>query len=264
MVTFKKQYLEKDMDKGLIRFLQKTSWFGDLPSDVISSLAEKVEQHQFNKGESIIEIGSTGDSVFIIRNGWVKIVIPDENNGEVVLNHLGPGEFVGELSLVDQKPRSASVIAISDGVEIVELCRDDFLEVLNEHPEMALFVIANVSNRMRYTLTYLDKAIHWSYKIAEGDYSFAQEEINQAQQASIVDNTKPDETRADRFLLAFFQMVERVQAREDMLIEKVKELSIKIDKGKRDEELDSLTRSAFFEKLMTDSRKIREDRRKNK
>jgi CRP-like cAMP-binding protein len=232
--------------------------------DVISRLAEKVKLCQFNKDDTIIEIGSTGDSVFIIRNGWVKIVIPDDHNGEVVLNHLGPGEFVGELSLVDQKPRSASVIAISDGVEIVELNRDEFLEILNDYPVMALFVIANISNRMRYTLTYLDKAIHWSYKIAEGDYSFAQDEINQAQQASIVDNTKPDETRADRFLLAFFQMVERVQAREDLLIEKVKELSIKIDKGKRDKELDSLTRSDFFEKLQVDSRKIREERRKSK
>lgn len=252
------------MDQGLQRFLQKTSWFGNLPEDVIGSLAEKVQQHLLKKGETLIEIGSTGDSVFIIRNGWVKIVIPDDKDGEVVLNHLGPGEFVGELSLVDQKPRSASVIAISEDLTAVELKRDDFLEVLKEFPMMGIFVISNISNRMRYTLTYLDKAIHWSYKIAEGEYDFAAEEINREQQSTIVDNTKPDETRADRFLMAFFQMVERVQAREDLLIEKVKELSIKIDQKKRDEELESLTRSKFFEKLQSESRKIRRERRQSK
>jgi CRP-like cAMP-binding protein len=250
------------MDEGLIRFLQKTSWFKDLPTEVVSSLEKKIIRHDLPKDGVLIKIGTTGDSVFIIRNGWVKIVIPDDQNGEVVLNHLGPGEFVGELSLVDQKPRSASVIAISDGLEALELKRDDFLELLNEFPMMALFVISNISNRMRYTLTYLDKAVHWSYKIAEGDYSFAAEEINKAQHFSIVDNSKPDETRADRFLLAFFQMVQRVQAREEELLKKVHELSIKIDESKRDAELDTLTRSSFFEKLQSDSKKIRNERKK--
>ena len=203
--------------------------------------------------------------MFIIRDGWVKIVIPDDKDGEIVLNHLGPGEFVGELSLVDQKPRSASVIAISEDLKALELNREDFLILLNEFPMMALFVISNISNRMRYTLTYLDKAVHWSYKIAEGDYSFAAEEINRAQHSSIVDNSKTDETRADRFLLAFFQMVQEVQAREDLLIEKVKELSIK-NRSKQNayKELDSLTRSSFFEKLQSDTRRIREDRREDK
>ncbi|MEN8241857.1 MAG: cyclic nucleotide-binding domain-containing protein [Chloroflexota bacterium] len=252
------------MDEGLSKFLQNTSWFSNLPADVINSLGEKVITLQLKENDSLIEIGSTGDSVFIIREGWVKIVIPDDKDGEIVLNHLGPGEFVGELSLVDQKPRSASVIAISEKLEALELHREDFLNLLNEFPMMALFVISNISNRMRYTLTYLDKAVHWSYKIAEGDYSFAAEEINRAQQSSIVDNTKTDETRADRFLLAFFKMVQQIQAREDMLIEKVKELSIKIDKDKRDKELDSLTGSSFFEKLQSDTRRIREDRRKDK
>ena len=252
------------MDEGLSKFLQKTSWFSNLPADVINSLGEKIKTLDLKKDESLIEIGSTGDSVFIIRDGWVKIVIPDDKDGEIVLNHLGPGEFVGELSLVDQKPRSASVIAISEDLKALELNREDFLNLLNEFPMMALFVISNISNRMRYTLTYLDKAVHWSYKIAEGDYSFAAEEINRAQQSSIVDNSKTDETRADRFLLAFFQMVQEVQAREDLLIKKVKELSIKIDENKHDKELDSLTRSSFFEKLQSDTRRIREDRRKDK
>jgi hypothetical protein len=129
---------------------------------------------------------------------------------------------------------------------------------------MSLYVISNISNRMRYTLTYLDKAIHWSYKIAEGDYSFAAEEISKAQHLSIVDNTRPDETRANRFLLAFFQMVQGVQHREELLIEKVRQLTIQFDETKRDKELESLTGTPFFEKLKMDSKKLRKDRGKRK
>lgn len=252
------------MDEGIRNFLQKTDWFRNMPPDVIHSLSEKVEVHLLKKGEPLIRIGDRGDSVFIIRRGWVKVAIPDEKEGEVVLNHLGPGEFVGELSLVDQRPRSASVITISDDLEAVEITRDDFLELLNQFPMMGLYVIINISNRMRYTLTYLDKAIHWSYKVAEGDYDFATEEISKAQEADIVDNTRPDETRANRFLMAFFRMVQEVQGREELLIEKVRELSIKIDKEKRDQELASLTGTSFFEKLKSETQQLREERQKRK
>ncbi len=252
------------MDDDLKKFLQKTDWFRNMPPEVIESLSKKIEHHRLKKGEALITIGDQGDSVFIIRQGWVKIVIPDEKEGEIVINHLGPGEFVGELSLVDQKPRSASVIALSEPFEAVELRRDDFIELLNQFPMMGLYVISNISNRMRFTLTYLDKAIHWSYKIAEGDYSFAAEEISKAQSTYIVDNTRPDEIRANRFLSAFFQMVQEVQEREDLLMQKVRELSIKIDQSKRDEELDLLTRTAFFQKLKMETKQIREERQRRK
>ena len=252
------------MDTGLQNFLQKTDWFRNMPPEVIESLSQKVISHNLKQDEALIKIGDSGDSVFIIRSGWVKISIPDEKEGEVVINHLGPGEFVGEMSLIDQKPRSASVIAITETLEAVELHREDFIALLNDFPMMALFVISNISNRMRYTLTYLDKAIHWSYRIADGDYSFAAEEISKIQHNSVVDNTRPDENRANRFLLAFFQMVQGVQQREELLLEKVRQLSIQIDEDKRDAELESLTGTPFFERLKSETQKIRRERENRK
>ena len=251
------------MGKDIQEFIQRTSWFDNLPDDVTASLAEKVDQHVLKKGDALITIGDKSDSVFIIRYGWVKIVIPDDKDGEIVLNHLGPGEFVGELSLIDQKPRSASVIALSE-VDALELKRDDFLEVLNKYPMTGLYVISNISSRMRFTLTYLDKAVHWSYKIAEGDYDFAAEEISKVQNTSIIDNTKPDENRADRFLLAFFKMIEGIQMREKILLERVQALSIQIDETKRDEELEKLTKTGFFQKLKSDTQELRNSRGKIK
>lgn len=251
------------MDERILDFIKQTSWFENLPDDVTENLAEKVDQHILEKGQALINIGDKSDSVFIIKDGWVKIVIPDGKEGEIVLNHLGPGEFVGELSLIDQKPRSASVIALST-IDVLELSRQDFLDVLNGFPMMGLYVISNISSRMRFMLTYLDKAIHWSHKIAEGDYDFAAEEISKAQSTAIIDNTNPDDVRANRFLMAFFKMVEGVQKREQILLDKVQELVIKIDESKRDEELASLTSTGFFRKLQDESKELRDSRKKVK
>jgi CRP-like cAMP-binding protein len=246
-------------DEKLVKFLRNTSWFKELPEDVAENLAKKIKPHKIEKDEALMKKGDKGDSVFIIRTGRVKVVISDEGGGEVVLNHLGPSEFVGELSLIDQKPRSATVVALSP-VDALELKRKDFLELLEKYPILSLYVIINISSRMRFSLTYVEKAIQWSYKIAEGDYSFAQEEIQKTQNTFIIDNSRPDDARANRFLTAFFKMVEGVQKREEVLKKQVYELSIKIDPSVRDQEIDSVVSSEFFQKLKDESTEVRKTR----
>lgn len=245
-----------DLDQ-IERFIKSSAWFKNMPDEVIARLAKMVILHELEKEDVLIQKGDESDSLFILRTGWVKVVIPkNEAEPEVILNHLGPGEFVGEMSLIDQKPRSASIIALSDVIAI-ELKRDDFLQILDEFPVLGLQVIINISSRMRFMLTYVDKAIHWSYKIAEGDYSFMQDEENQSSQSMIIDNTRTDDMRANRFLAAFFKMVEGVQEREELLFTTVQKLSIQIDESKRDKELENLMDTKFFQKLQNESNQLR-------
>jgi CRP/FNR family cyclic AMP-dependent transcriptional regulator len=91
----------------------------------------------------------------------------------MVLTHRGPYEVIGEtslidaigeMSLVDGQPRSASVIALSDS-EIDKLSRDNFLSILDDHPALALDIIRNVSARLRFATTYIEQAIEWSKRI---------------------------------------------------------------------------------------------------
>ncbi len=250
------------MSDTLIKFLKKTSWFNQMPEDAVASLAGKTIARDFKKGDALMRKGELVDSVFVVRSGWVKIVIPDEETGgDVVLNHLGPGEFIGELSLLNNEPRSASVLALSP-VEAVELKHKDLLELIDQFPQVGLYMISNMSGQMRYLVTYIEKSIQWTQKIAEGDYGFLEEDIRKTQQTMIIDNSRPDEARADRFLGAFFKMVEGVKQREELLIEKVYQLSIQIDESKRDAELESLTNSPFFQKLKSETRSRRDSRKK--
>ncbi|MBI3159135.1 MAG: cyclic nucleotide-binding domain-containing protein [Chloroflexi bacterium] len=252
------------MTQEIYTLLKQSEWFSNLPDEVIHLLMERVKTHTVQPGEAIIQRGQQDDSVFMIQSGWVKVVIPEEGEeGEMVLNHVGPGEMVGELSLVDQRPRSASVIALSE-LSVLELTRRDFLEIMEQYPMMGLHMLITTSKRMRFVLTYLEQAVTWSHKIAEGDYSFLEEEQAAGGPGSVVDHSASDSARANRFLAAFFQMAQDVQKREAELKEQVKKLIIQIDSGKRDHEIEQIVGSDFFAKLKLETLQIREERDKSK
>ena len=251
------------MDKKTLKLIRQSEWFENLPDEIIQQLLERVIWHSLKPDEALIKKGDTDNSMFLILEGWVKVVIPDDVEGEIVVNHVGPGELVGEMSLIDQRPRSATVIALSD-LTTLEFTRQHFLEIMDAFPILGLHMVATMSNRMRFVLTYLENAVLWSQKIAEGDYSFLDEEDAQSQQEGIVDNSRSDEVRASRFLAAFFNMAQGVKKREKELQEQVYRLTIQIDRAKRDAEISEITESKFFEKLKSDTSTIRGDRKKPK
>ena len=233
------------MDQNIVDILKDSSWFKSLPEESLMGLAQTAIPHSIEKDGVLIQKGDVSDSVFYIQSGWVKIVAGDTLGGEVVLNHLGPGEYVGELSLIDQKPRSASVIGLSP-IEALEIKRKDFLKVLDHNPSIALGVIANISSRMRFSSTYVEKAIQWSHDVAKGDYTFVSDQL---QKSDIVDSDNSDEDRAGRFLDAFFRMVQGIMERERELKLQLYELTIEIDQARREEEIDAIIESDIFKRI---------------
>ena len=90
-----------------------------------------------------------GDSLFVIRQGRVKVVLIGEDGREVILGILGVGEHFGELSLIDDQPRSAHVIAIEESSLIV-LRRDDFRRRVESAPSVAWSLLTELSRRLRH------------------------------------------------------------------------------------------------------------------
>src|SRR3990172_4454346 len=163
--------------------LRKAFLFQGLPDDVLEALAQKVTHRALAKESTLFRRGDEGDALYVIDNGWVKIVRQDEQGGELELNRCGPGESIGEMSLLDREPRSASVVALTDS-EVLELKREAFFELINQRPDVALILIRSISSRLRFSSTYIQKAIEWSKKIAEGDYSFM-EQVQPAQEGQL-------------------------------------------------------------------------------
>ncbi len=102
---------------------------------------------QFAPGEIIINEGETGKSAFVIERG--KVAVLKGNNGQTIqLTTLGPGASIGEMSMIDDKPRSATVKALEETV-VREIHRDNFFSSLQEHPEVAVNLLRSLFERLR-------------------------------------------------------------------------------------------------------------------
>ncbi len=243
------------MDDTIAKSLRRFDFFEGLSDELIEELAGKVLEKKLAKDEILFRKGDEGDSLYIIRHGWLKIVSEDKAGGEVTINQVGPGNVIGEMALIDNEPRSVGVVGISE-VDLLCLGREEFLSVLYDYPELALQVTRSVIQRLRFSTTYIENAIEWSKRIAAGDYSFLDEQ-KQAVKSTIVETSRPDAERANRFLATFFRMVEDIKAREDALKQQLQELKIQIDQTKREQDVNQLASSEFFQNLRTSAKSRR-------
>jgi CRP-like cAMP-binding protein len=102
----------------------------------------------YARDEVIYLRGDPGTAFYVIASGRVKIALTSPEGKELILRRLGPGEFHGELALLDEEPRSADAIAIEPSVQLV-LQRDAFRQFLAEHPTVATKLLATVSHYLR-------------------------------------------------------------------------------------------------------------------
>jgi CRP-like cAMP-binding protein len=114
----------------------------------LGKFAEDARERPYPKGSVILFEDDPGDSLFIVREGRVKVVLVGEDGREVILGMLGVGEHFGELSLIDSRPRSAHVIAVEDSSLIV-LRREDFRRRVEESPAVAWALLQEMSRRLR-------------------------------------------------------------------------------------------------------------------
>jgi CRP-like cAMP-binding protein len=241
------------MDHEILNQLKNTSLFSGLSDDMLATLAEKAVIRKLAPNDVLIKKGAEGDSLFLIHKGWLKIVTEDSKGDELILNKCGPGEIIGEMALLDSEPRSASVIAL-ENAEALEIKQTAFQDALDKDPDISLSIIRSYSNRLRFSTTYIEKAIDWAQKIAEGDYSF----IDNTQQLSR--NAQNDDDKATQLLSAFFTMVRKVKEREDGLKQQLEELTFEIDQARRKQEFEEITSTEFYAKLKEQAKALREKR----
>jgi len=102
---------------------------------------------KFAKGDILFEEGAAGDEAYIIRHGYVTIAKRDEER-TIELATRGPGEIVGEMALIDDSPRSASLIAKTD-VEVELITRKDLKQMFTNLPEPVSLMIQQLLARLR-------------------------------------------------------------------------------------------------------------------
>jgi len=114
--------------------------------ELVRSFAPK----EFKKGEVIIKEQDEGDKMYFVRSGEVE-VSTEKDGGVISLAKLGPGDFFGEVSVITEKPRTASVTALTD-VNLVEVARNDIQEEIRTHPEILEILNRYISMRVEDTI----------------------------------------------------------------------------------------------------------------
>ena len=130
--------------------LARVPLFKRLDAKELEHLAEEVDQVDFNAGDTIFHEHDRGDALYILEEGAVRIWIYDEDVKEVTLAELKPGDFFGELAVLDRGERSSSATAITD-IHLHRLSSDDFQQFLIDHPDASIDVICEIAARMRQT-----------------------------------------------------------------------------------------------------------------
>jgi len=130
--------------------LSRVSLFKRLVPTELETLAAEVDQVNFKAGETIFNESDKGDALYVVDSGSVRIWVLDEDVKPVTLAELKPGDFFGELAVLDRGARSTNATAIAD-TELHRLSSDDFQDFLMKHPDVAIDVICEIGARMRQT-----------------------------------------------------------------------------------------------------------------
>src|SRR5437667_3093079 len=136
--------------------LSRITLFRRLTPEELEQLAQEVDQVEFKANETIFNEQDKGDALYVVDSGSVRIWVLDEDVKEVTLTELKPGEFFGELAVLDRGERSTSATAVVD-THLHRLSSDDFQQFLMEHPDCAIDVINEIGARMRQTNLLVSK-----------------------------------------------------------------------------------------------------------
>lgn len=128
--------------------LRNVPLFAGLEEAQLEVLARAIVRKSVPRNVKIIGAGDPTDSLHIVISGRLKVLMGDEQGREVILSILGPGEFFGEMGLLDDSPRSASVVTL-EPCEVLTISKADFKRSLAENFDLSLMVMRGLVKRLR-------------------------------------------------------------------------------------------------------------------
>jgi uncharacterized membrane protein len=138
----------------LSEMLSEVPLFEKLDEEERNNLAAGLEAVQYPAGEMIFQTNEPGDALYIIRSGKVEIFVKDDTGHRVVLETAAEGDFFGDISLLDNGPRTASALVTED-VEALRLRRTELEKFVKKRPEAAMDILTVMGRRLRQDVELL-------------------------------------------------------------------------------------------------------------
>ena len=129
-------------------FFKRFALFAELDDRELASIAAVAKTRRYAKDDVVFHADESGDVFCLIKEGQVKVTMISPEGKEIILSLLGPGEFFGEMALIEDEPRSATVVA-TEALELVTIWRSDFLQILAENFSITKKVLMEMSHRLR-------------------------------------------------------------------------------------------------------------------
>ena len=122
--------------------------FSGVGAENLEPIAKVAMLRKVPRHATVVMAGERTDYVYLVLSGGLKVLRSDEEGREVILSMLGPGEIFGEMGVLDENPRSATVVAVQPS-ELIMISKSDFKRVLQENFDVALYIMKNLVQRLR-------------------------------------------------------------------------------------------------------------------
>ena len=122
--------------------------FETLDDECLRPLMQVAMLRSIPRHTVVLNAGDSTDNIYFVLSGALKVQVSDEDGREVILSKLGPGELFGEMGVLDDHPRSATVLAVESS-QVVVMGKADFKQCLVDNPDVSLFIMRNLTKRLR-------------------------------------------------------------------------------------------------------------------
>jgi len=154
--------------KDKFSVLRQHPLFHDLEPSALERLCRYVKSRTVKRGATIFSKGDSGNSLFAVRSGTVKIGVSSSDGRDAIFNLIGAGEMFGEVALLDGRPRTADAIATTD-CDLLVIDRREFIPFLQSQPLLAMKFIELLCTRLRWISDHVEQIIlpHLSGRLAK-------------------------------------------------------------------------------------------------
>ncbi len=151
-----------------VELLKQVPLFSQMDDHELSVLRGIMEMVEYTAGQGIIHEDEKGDDFYVLVAGHVQVLVEDATGAEVLVEDIGPGGFFGELSMLTDEPRAATVKAVDD-VTTLSLAREEFFSFLMAHPHAGIDVLSVLSQRLNRTSALLRHSVSKNVNEVEED-----------------------------------------------------------------------------------------------
>jgi CRP-like cAMP-binding protein len=139
-----------------VESLRRCALFAHVTDDDLRVMGAAMRRRRYRRNEVIFHQGDLGDSLQVVASGGVKIVLPSAEGDEAIIASLKPGDFFGELALLDSSPRSTSAVAL-EATETLALSREQFLRLIDEDARLVHALFHALAEELRRLTSHVEE-----------------------------------------------------------------------------------------------------------